>query len=74
VYDLQAMFTQQQRRGMERLTPALAVVSAGDPEQLPEQDLRALRSHVLELMAHTEVEDQLGRLLSAGYEEVLAKP
>jgi hypothetical protein len=74
LYDLQAMFTQQQRRGMERLTPAIALLSAGDPEQLPEQELRAFRSHVLELMAYTEVEEQLGRLLSAGYDEVLRKP
>jgi hypothetical protein len=75
VYDLPALFTQQQRRGMERLTPAIALLSAiGDPDQLPEQDLRAFRSHVLELMAHTEVEEQLGRALSAGYDEVLRKP
>jgi hypothetical protein len=60
VYEAQARYQEQQRRTLERLAAASAVLhAADDPLKASPEDLRAFRAHVLELRAALDIQQQL---------------
>jgi hypothetical protein len=71
LYDLQELFTQQQRRSLERLTAALAIIAEGDPGSATLRDVETLREHILALRAELIIEEQLGRQLSEAYQTTM---
>jgi hypothetical protein len=70
VYDLQALYMNQQRQGLARATEALAIIT-GDPHTAAAKDLEAVRVHLLGMRGDLFVERQLGERLSQRYKEVL---
>ncbi len=70
VYDLQALYMNQQRQGLARATEALAIIT-GDPHTAAVKDLEAVRVHLLGMRGDLFVERQIGERLSQRYKEAL---
>jgi hypothetical protein len=74
LYELQALYAEQQRRSLETLSAALAFFGvSADPNAAAVDDLKAFRQHVLTLRAQLMVEEQLARRLTQRYQESLAR-
>lgn len=73
VYEAQDLFVEQQRRNLEQLSAALAILAAGsDPTQVAPADLRVFRSEVMGLRAALFLQRELAEGVQALYEEVLS--
>jgi len=70
LYDLQELFVQQQRRSLDRLAAAVAVIET-DPRHAAPGDLETFRQHVRALRGELIIEEQVGRQLAAAYEKTL---
>jgi hypothetical protein len=68
LYALQELFVGQQRKILDTVTAALALVSSGELTHAPRGDLETFRQHLLTLRALILVEDQLGRQLTSLYD------
>jgi len=72
LYAAQGLFAAQQRRTLERMTSAVAIVGgADDPALAPAKDLEMFRQQVLALRAEVFVGEQLARQLSELYGKAL---
>jgi hypothetical protein len=72
LYDLQDLFTDQQRRMLERLGTASAMLSSDfNPDNPNPKDLEAFRMGVMELRSALNIHEQMGRRLSDRYAEAL---
>ena len=71
LYDFQELFTAQQRRALERLAVATAMLSGGDPHNSSSTDLEMFRQHVVALRGELVMEEKLGARLSELYAEAL---
>ena len=71
IYALQDLYTDHQRRSLERLSAALAMLSNGDPHQAAARDLEAFRQQVMALRADLFIDEQLGRRLAEIYRTAL---
>jgi len=72
LYDLQALFSEQQRRRIERIALALSAVSE-DPEKAPTRDIETFRDRVLALRGDLLVVEQIGRGLKQHYTTAAGK-
>ena len=74
VYSMQDLFLDHQRRSFERLASALSLLRAGgDPHKTPPEDLRALRTQILEHQANVFLQQKLGEGLLKAYQKILEK-
>ena len=73
VYEKQTLLTTHQDRMLERIAAAAAGL-AQDPLGALPSDLEQFRQHVLYLLGDLAVEQQLARMLSESYREVMAAP
>lgn len=74
VYTIQDLFAEQQRRTIEGLASAMAILSAANhPHQAPAKDLEMFRQQVLALGADVDIQEQIGQQLADGYRRVLEK-
>ena len=72
LYEIQDLLAQQQRRGIEGVAAASAIFTDGrDPHQAPAGDLELFRQQVLGMRANLQIQEQIGRRLSAAYQELL---
>ena len=70
VYRSQELYTDHQRRTLERIAAALALVT-DDPHKAPPGDLAFFRQQVLAMRADLLIEEQLARQLSGLYAKTL---
>jgi len=73
IYALQDIFTAHQRRALERMSGALAALSAGNPHKAAPKDLEAFRQHVLALRGDLLIDRDLGKALSSAYTSELER-
>jgi hypothetical protein len=73
IYALQDLFQAQQRRLIEKVTAALAVVGAGDPNKGTRRDIELFRENVMAVLGELYAEESLGKQLLAGYEKALTR-
>lgn len=71
VYALQDLYAQQERRGFEHLSDAIAIVSVGDPTKASRAEIERFRAQLLTLIADLSIEEQLARQLSDRYAKAL---
>lgn len=72
LYEIQDLLAQQQRRGIEGVAAASAIFTDNrDPHQAPAGDLELFRQQVLGMRANLQIQEQIGRRLSAAYQELL---
>ncbi len=72
LYEIQELLAQQQRRGIESVAAASAIFTDNrDPHQAPAGDLELFRQQVLGMRANLQIQEQIGRRLSAAYQELL---
>lgn len=72
LYDLQDLFSAQQRRMLEQLGSASAILSSDfNPDNPNMKDLEAFRYGVMELRSALNIHEQMGRRLSERYAEAL---
>jgi hypothetical protein len=72
VYDLQALYTNHQRRAIERATATIALIT-GDPHLASPKDLELLRQHLLAMRGDLIADRQLGERLRDRYKEILGQ-
>jgi hypothetical protein len=70
-YAGQELYAVMQRRVFERLSSALAIMSAGDPTKASPADIDQFRRQVLELRGELYILDHLGQGLREGYRKAL---
>lgn len=74
LYDLQDLLTTQQRRMLEQLASASAILSSEfDPDNPNPRDLEAFRLGVMELRSALRIHEQMARRLSERYDEALKR-
>lgn len=73
LYALQDVFTDLNRRSLEHVTSALAMVR-GDPYLARADDLEALRTQAIAALGDLTVEEQMGQRLLTAYREATASP
>jgi hypothetical protein len=72
VYTFQELYSQQQRKALERATAAMAITAyGGDPGRWLRTDLEQFRQQVLALGAEISVQERFGRRLSELYRKAL---
>ena len=71
IYDAQDLYVAQQRRALDRIAGAMAVVAKG-PDAAPRADLEIFRREVLALLGQLTVEEQVAGQLSRSYKNTLA--
>lgn len=72
LYAMQALYEAQQRRSVERVAAASAILAEGsDPNLASARDLDLFRQQVLALRADLAIQEQIGRQLSNAYRGVL---
>lgn len=73
LYDLQALFADQQRRRVERVALVLSAITTDDPAKASARDMETFRDRVLALRADLIVVEQLAQGLKASYAEAAGK-
>ncbi len=73
LYDLQDLFVEQQRRTLDILSSAIAILGVGDPNQATTDDLKLFRERLLALRGQTTIEQQLAARLAKNYSELLGR-
>jgi hypothetical protein len=74
LYALQELLENQQRRTLEHVTAAISLVGiAGNPRDVPLDDLRMFRVRLLDLIGQMLVTDQLAEQLLERYTQTLAQ-
>ena len=73
IYGLQDLFAAHQRQSVERLASALSLVRGKDPHTLSPEDLRTLRTQILELQGNLFLVESFGEGLLKAYQKVLGK-
>ncbi|HET9949168.1 MAG TPA: hypothetical protein VFQ22_09625 [Longimicrobiales bacterium] len=73
IYEAQALLEEQQRRSLDRLATASAILHAsGDPTRAAPEDLLAFREQVLGLRAELDLQQQFAERLQELYRAALA--
>ena len=72
LYGTQQLFADHQRRVLDRLGGALAIMAAGDPHSAAVRDLEVFRQQVLALRSDIGILQQLGQQLTGLYGKALA--
>ena len=73
LYDLQDLFTEQQRALLGQLAAASALISSDfNPDNPNPKDLDDFRHRVLQLRSHLLIHEQMARRLAERYAEVIA--
>ena len=73
LYDLQDLFTEQQRGLLGQLAAASALISSDfNPDNPNPKDLEDFRTRVLQLRSHLVIHEQMARRLAERYAEVIA--
>jgi hypothetical protein len=73
LYALQEVFTAHQQRALDRMSGALAIISAGDPHKATPKDLEAFRQHIMALRGDLLIDHDLGKALSSAYDSELRR-
>ena len=72
LYDFQDLVISQQRRVLDQLTAAMAILSADfDPDRAETRDLEAFRTQVMQLGGSMTIVEDFAKRLAANYDEVL---
>jgi hypothetical protein len=73
LYDLQELFTEQQRALLGQLAAASSLIGGDfNPDNPNRKDLEDFRNRVLQLRSHLVIHDQMARRLAERYAEVIA--
>ncbi len=73
LYGEQDLYVSQQRRVLDRTVSALSMVTGGDPDKAPPNDLERFRQDLMALRGELIVDKQIGEALAKAYDEALAK-
>jgi hypothetical protein len=74
IYQLQEEFLRLQQKNLDIVTSALAIFAENKgPTELPEADLRAERSRILDSLSSITIQQQIGQALMKRYGEVSDK-
>jgi hypothetical protein len=69
IYALQDLLDAHQRRTLERLSGAVAIVALGSPFEAAAKDLETFRAHVMAMLGDLLIEQDLARALNEAYQE-----
>jgi len=73
VYSMQELYSDHQRQSLARLASALSLTGAvGDPHKARPDDLRAFRTHVLDLQASLYLGEKFAEELLKSYQKLLS--
>jgi len=70
-YAGQDLYATLQRRALDQVATALAIMSAGDPTKASRADMELFRTQVLELRGEVYILQQIGKSVSEGYRKAL---
>lgn len=70
-YSMQELYAVTQRRVVQQLASALAIVSSGDPTRAARADVEQFRHQVLEMRGEIYILEKLGQGLKDGYRRTL---